>query len=260
MKIIITLLIFSMTTLIISTYFFFKTSHFKKIEIAKKIELSAKIVMYLKRACISPEKFIIVNSIIVLTIVFPFLSSVISGRMFELKNFLPTYLLSAPFYLLLVIRNNTYKNVIKQELEKTMRISHFLEITGTKERDVYRHLSHTITGPMNKYLTEITSSYKLRVNQAEIYNQLKSDLSDIHEAVAYANICLQKINTGVSDRILKNQLKAIKELKQDQYKMKRHKNRFKLILMSFVLLLSFLSVVVYPLIKDTLNNLSNILY
>jgi hypothetical protein len=249
-----------MTTLIIATYFFIKTSNFKSIEVTKRIKLSDRIKKYLKRAGVSPEKFVIVNALIVLTIVFPVISLVLSKQQFDINDFLFTYLLAAPFYLMLAIKNNNYKNMIKQELEKTMRISHFLEITGTKERDVYRHLSHTITGPMNKYLTEITSSYKLRVNQAEIYNQLKSDLSDIHEAVAYANICLQKINTGVSDRILKNQLKAIKELKQDQYKVKRHKNRLKLILMSFVLLLSFLSVVVYPLIKDTLNNLSNILY
>lgn len=51
----------------------------------------------------------------------------------------------------------------------------------------------------------------------------------------------------------------IKENKLKKYKKQRRRNRTKLLFMSFFLLLSFCSVVVYPVFKDNLNKLPNIL-
>jgi len=270
-KIIMIGLFATISIFLISSFFLFKIIKAKKFKVTnmknhkmienqiKKFKGSDKFLRYLNRVEVEIEKFSIINFLGLLLIIIPIIKILVIQKPLNTSDFLLGYIIIAIFNINLISKNNIYKREIKKDIEKIMRISYFLEVTGTKEREIYRHLSRSIDGPMGKYIDQIASSYKLRVDQRDIYLSMRDELSDIHEAVLYANICLQKMDTGKSDRILKNQLKSIKKMKQEQYRIKRHSNRLKLILMSFLLLISFMSVVIYPLISDMMSNLETIL-
>lgn len=256
-------LIFSLSLLITCGFLFIKTSKLDYFKISSNrhlniLKVSDKANRYLKRANISLEKFLIICSVIILGVVFQLIKAFFIGSHLEIQDFALSYVMMMILYLNIVSKNNKFKNEVKEELEKIMRTSHFLEKTGTQTREIQRYLSGKSSVHLGKYFDTLASSCKIIVDQVEVYKRMKADIPDISELVSFANICLQKIDTGKSERILKNQLRSIKKLKHEQFKIKRRKNRLKFILMSFVLSLSFSSVVVYPMIKDLLNNLSNL--
>lgn len=263
MLIIIIGLLISMSIILINSFMLIKVTNIKNFKITddqiKKYKVSDKFLRYLERSNVEIEKFTLINALGLLLILMPIVKVLVTKAHLNLSEFFIGYMIIALFNIRLISKNNIYKNEVKKDIEKIMRISYFLEITGTKEREIYRHLSKSIIGPMSKFIDRTTSSYKLRVDQRELSLTMREELSDIQEAVIYANICLQKMATGASDRILKNQLKSIKKMKQEQYKVKRHNNRLKLIFMSLLLLISFMSVVIYPLLKDMLSNIETIL-
>lgn len=262
MYLIVCLIIF-LTVLITSGFLFIKTSKLNYFKISSNrysniLNVSDKSDRYLKRANISLEQFLIISAFIVLTATFQVIKSFFIGSHLEVQNFALSYTMMMILYLNIISKNNKFKDEVKKELEEIMRISYFLEKSGTQAREIQRHLGEKAKHHLEKYFDVLASSCKIRVDQAKVYENMKNDMPDISEVVSYANICLQKLDTGKSERILKNQLRSIKKLKHEQFKIKRRKNRLKFILMSFVLLLSFSSVVVYPMIREILNNLSNL--
>lgn len=238
-----------------------RTSDLKRVKSKQpQIRLSDKFQRYLKRANITVERFIAINGLLIIAILIVLIKALVVDKHVDIKTFIVIYLGVVPLYFIIINRNERYKVAVKADLEKIIRISYFLERSGTEEREIYRHLSTLIEGPMKSYMIDIASSYKLRKDQKELFEAMKYDFDDLHEVVAYINICLQKLDTGSSERIMKNQMREIKKLKQEKYRLNRYKNRRNIVLISVFLGLSFLSVVVYPLLTDTLNNMSNVLY
>lgn len=261
MKYILFLLVIFTTMLLINTFLFIKITDFKRFRLSdkSKIKLSDKISITLKRAGMSKEIFILHHFLIMIIIMLIVVYALINQSI-NLRLILLAYLYGSILYMTIMMKKRRYIELVKSDIEKIMRVSYFLETTGTEEKEIYRHLSESVIGPTNDYLQEISSSFILTVDKVDILEKMKHDFYDIQEAVAYANISIQKITTGRSEKLLKRQLKHIKKMKHEKYKRKRRKNRLYLIFRSFLLAMSNLSIVVYPMIKDTLNGLSNILY
>lgn len=237
-----------------------KTSTLKRnsFRIFQRIEISVKVEKIIRRANLSIEIFLMITGIIIISgIIIVTKYAVLGG---EPRALLLFVIPSAIFSLYITSSNEQYKRQAKLDLEKIMRVSYFLERGGTEPKEIYKHLVNSVQGPLNVYMKELYSTFKLIKDQREIFNRMRIEFEDIPELVTYVNISMQKIDTGKSDKMLKTQLKEIKKMKQEKFRLKRHRNRMKMFFMSFLLAGSFLGIVLYPMISDLMNNMSKIIY
>ncbi len=214
----------------------------------------------LRRTQISVELFILIHLGVVILSLFQLINW-IGGETEAVMIFAPAYLVLAPFYLVIIARSREYSKNALSDVEEIQRITHFLERTGAATKNINQYLAQTIKGPLGSPMKKIAAASMLSIDVIKEYQQLKYEFKDMREIVNYANISIQKQMTGKSDSLYQQQLEQIKQVKLTRYKMKRSQNRIKLTMLAFLVLISFLSVTLYPMgqafMNDLIKNMSN---
>lgn len=265
MKIIILLAFFLSASIFFAALYLIPKSNFQiwpaahlklKSFVSKKEKLSQK----LERAKIAVEVYLLLHILAVSASVITVLSRMGSSLTLT-QAVTPLYILLAPLYLILLTRNNKYKKEALVDVEEVQRITHFLERTGAAPKNINHYLAQTIKGPLSPYMKRVAASSILSIDIKDEYQLLKMNFKDLREVCNFANISIQKQMTGKSDLLYEQQLDQIKQVKMTRYKMKRTQNRIWLTLLAFVLLMSFLSVTLYPMsnafMNDLIKNMSN---
>lgn len=211
----------------------------------------------LSRTRISVEKFILLHLLAALLSGYQLVNGLLNVPNEELWVWVvgPLYLILAPLYLFMVIRSNSFSKDALSDVEEIQRITHFLERTGASSKNINQYLAQTIKGPLGPYMKKIAASSLLSIDVKHEYQCLKGEFKDMREVVNYANISIQKQMTGKSDALYQQQLDQIKNVKLAKYKLKRSRNRIKLTLFALLMLLSFLSVTLYPMSHAFMNDL-----
>lgn len=219
-----------------------------------------KLNTVLKRSRISVEVFILAHILAVFLALFQLVSGHLQDDIW-IRVLTPLYVLLAPLYVFMVIRSREYAKNALNDVEEIQRITHFLERTGSATKNINQYLAQTIKGPLGPYMKKIAAASMLSIDIKGEYQQIKNDFKDIREVVKYANISIQKQKTGKSDSLYQQQIEQIGQVKLARYKMKRSRNRIKLTLFALLLLVSFLSVTLYPMghafMNDLIRSMSN---
>lgn len=214
----------------------------------------------LRRTQISPEWFVLLHIFAGTLAAILFLPN-LGKEQSWIYLVTPLYGFLAPLYSLILIRSRSFSNGALRDVEEIQRITHFLERTGSSAKNINYYLAKVVKGPLSSYVRRIAASSVLSVDIQTIYKEIKEDFSDMREVVNFANISIQKQLTGKSDALYQQQLDQIKQVKLSRYKLKRTQNRIKLVAMTFLVLVSFLSLTLYPMyqafMRDFISGMSN---
>lgn len=224
--------------------------HFELPSLKKLLLRQASFSKWIRRAKFSPEVFILLHLIALL------LTIILAVQTAFGATTTPVY---TPIWALLLpngivyLRNKAFARQVSEDVEEILRLSYLLEKSGTESRRVNLYLAQAIKGPLQPHLQEIAAGHSLNVDLKVAYQKLKTEMMDIRPVVNYCNISMQKISTGKTGNLYKQQLDQIKQLKLNRFKMRRMNNRIKLCLFALLLFISFISLTVYPMAVDTYN-------
>lgn len=218
------------------------------LKLQKLVIQQDEISKWLRRGRISIELFIGIHLAFLFAVGLVTIQNAL-GRS-EIPFLTPFWMMLFP-YSVCYLRNKTYCQKVSEDVEEALRLSYLLEKSGTDSRKVNSYLAQDIKGPLKPYLVEISAANALNVDLVKAYQKLKEEFRDIRAVVNYCNINIQKIITGKTGSLYRQQLGQIVSLKMERFKMKRMANRVKLCLFAVLLAISLLSITVYPMLVDT---------
>ncbi len=227
-----------------------KMKPFKISKIQRRLEQQKHLVKWLKRSRISLESFVAIHLIALFAFLILGIQNLFGN--YGVSMYTPLWVLILP-YALGRVRNREYRHKVAEDVEEALRLSFLLEKSGTESKRINVYLAQAIKGPLQPYLRDIAAGNSLNVDLKVAYQQLKEEFIEIRPVVNYCNINIQKINTGKTGSLYKQQLDQIKNLKLERFKMRRRANRIKLCIVAILLTLSLLSITVYPMLLDTYN-------
>lgn len=215
------------------------------------VQRQKQLVRWLYRSRVSIESFVMVHLVVVLFTMVLAIQHIFKSS--EIPIYTPLWAV-ALFYIICRVRNSEYKRNVSEDVEEALRLSYLLEKSGTDSKRINSYLAQAIKGPLRPFLREIAAGNSINMDLKSAYQKLKEEFKDIRPVVNYCNINIQKINTGKTGSLYKQQLDQIKSLKLERFKMRRVANRVKLVVVAVLLTISLLSITVYPMLVDTYNS------
>lgn len=264
MKTVLIILSLSLATLFFSLYFQLK--QLRKVQIKVPISWIKMLLKnnwlntFIERSSISPELFLILHLAAAFLTGVLFIKTVSVGENVTIQLLIPVYILLAPTYALMAIKNSKVKEAAVNDTESIQRLTHMLERSGTDDREINLYVAHITKGPLKPYMLKIASAQKLRIDICEVYTAMKNDFKDLKEVVSLANIAIQKQSTGKSDELYSKQLEDLKAVKHKKYRMRRFWKRIQNIVIAILLFITFLFMTIAPLVMETINGLTNIMF
>lgn len=168
------------------------------------------------------------------------------------------FIILAPFHILLYQKYKERRNNIRISLCDIQDIVYMQSKIGTQTDVILANAARLASEPLKTPLEKVASSYKITRDLDKSLDILL-DTSNIMELQAFTFILKQKENTGFSSDNHKAQSIMLKRNKRLRRRLEREIRRNKLLVAGILLFACYTSMLIVPIIKETIINIKQIL-